>query len=225
MARKSIIQPRSSRTAAPTVLSYDYQSQGGQPPNGKCYQSSSALAQVAFSYNDAVFNDNTTFLNGIAVGDQITANGVTWTITAAQPKGSNIVYTVEPAVAAPPLGTTSFSFGQTDPNKGTAVTVTIPAGETESNSVDLSTGGLMAILSPLEWTPANVSFLVSADNVSFRNMYDGHGNEVIHPMGANRSTIIDPSLTAGAIYVKIRSGPAQNPIVQADDRIFTLVIS
>jgi hypothetical protein len=105
------------------------------------------------------------------------------------------------------------------------VTITIPAGQAVSGTLDLTNGSMMSISAPADWTPANVSFLLSADNVTFDNLYDGAGVEIIKPMGPGRAIIIDPSLTVGAIYMKIRSGPASNPVLQAADRTFTVVIA
>jgi hypothetical protein len=109
-------QPPSTELPPPsniiTVLSYDYENAGGQPPAGACYQSSSALALVSISNRDNNATDQTAFLGAMNVNDMIGCNGVTWTITAIQIKGSNVLYTVTPAVAAPPEGVTDFTFTQ-----------------------------------------------------------------------------------------------------------------
>ena len=104
-----------------------------------------------------------------------------------------------------------------------STTATIRGGESVSNSVDLTTGNLLMILSPPEWTSANISFLVSNDNVTFCDLYDGDG-EVIKSMGPERAYLMDPSMTSAALYFKIRSGPLSNPIVQEEDRVFTLSV-
>jgi len=110
------------------------------------------------------------------------------------------------------------------PEARTQATVTIPAGQAVSNSVDLTTGTLSVVISPPGWTPANLSFLISTDNVTFANLFDADGREVIKPIGPGRAVIIDPSLTTGAMYVKFRSGPSANPVTQTADRVFSLII-
>ena len=80
------------------------------------------------------------------------------------------------------------------------------------------------LLTPLDWTPANISFQVSEDNTTFRDLFDSDGHEIIKAMGPNRAINVDPSFTSGALYVKLMSGPRQNPVVQAADRVFTIVI-
>jgi hypothetical protein len=79
-------------------------------------------------------------------------------------------------------------------------------------------------MSPDAWNSANVSFLISEDNISFKNLFDGNGVEILRPMGAGRAFIIDQSLTAAALYLQIRSGPAVNPVVQDADRVFVCVL-
>jgi uncharacterized phiE125 gp8 family phage protein len=96
----------------PTTFNYNYAAQGNQPPSGQCNQSQSSPEQISFSYTDADSNDNTAFLSGLGEGDQISANGVTWTVENATFRGSNVLFTVAPAVIAPPQGVlTAFSFG------------------------------------------------------------------------------------------------------------------
>jgi hypothetical protein len=105
----------------------------------------------------------------------------------------------------------------------TILSATILAGQSLSSSLNLTTGSLALLMSPDAWTPANISFQISEDNVTFRDLYDGNGVEVLRPMGAARGSIIDQSLSAAALYLKIRSGPSENPVVQDADRTFVCV--
>ena len=43
----------------------------------------------------------------------------------------------------------------------TSVQVTIPAGQYLSDAADLSTGSMVMLMTPLNWTPANISFQIS----------------------------------------------------------------
>ena len=107
----------------------------------------------------------------------------------------------------------------------TSVTVTIPAGQSLSDAANLTTGSLAMILSPPDWTPANISFLISSDNVNFRDLYDSMGAEIIRALKPNAAINVDPSLTTAALYLKLLSGPRQNPVPQEADRVFTLVLT
>ena len=106
----------------------------------------------------------------------------------------------------------------------TILSTTILAGQAVSASVNLTTGSLALLMSPAAWNSANISFLISEDNVTFRDLFDGNGVEILRPMGAGRAFIIDQSLTAAALYLQIRSGPAANPVVQDADRTFVCVL-
>src|SRR5215475_8895648 len=104
--------------------------------------------------------------------------------------------------------------------KATA-TVTIAAGTAVSTSADLSSGAILTtLISPDDWTPANLSFLISADNITFSDLFDALGQEVLKSMGPGRAILVDPSLTQSAFYIKLRSGPRANPVMQAADRVF-----
>ena len=112
------------------------------------------------------------------------------------------------------------------PEKGSSQvkTVTIPAGQAVSNAADLTGGSLAMIIAPNDWTPANVSFQVSSDNNYFADLFDDGGGQVLRAMGANRAVLIPPALTQAALYLKLRSGPRENPVLQDADRTFTLVL-
>jgi hypothetical protein len=205
---------------AQTTFNYDYQAQGGQPPNGKCYQSSGALALVSVSNTDNDGNDNTAFLTGVTVNDQISCNGVVWTVTEILIKGSNVQFTVDPPSAAPPYGVTAISFGQ---SKTAETSVVIAAGESLSTSVDLTDQAAVMVITPPDWSPANVTFQVSMDNVTFYDFYDNQGNEILRAIRPGAAMLIDPAMTEYVNYLKIRSGPKTNPVPQQDDRIVQFI--
>jgi hypothetical protein len=106
----------------------------------------------------------------------------------------------------------------------TSVTVTILAGQAVSSAGDVSAGNVTMLLAPVDWTPANISFQLSEDNVTFRDLFDTDGKEVLKAMGPGRAMNVDTSYTAGSLWVKIRSGPRDNPVPQAADRAIILVI-
>jgi hypothetical protein len=107
-----------------------------------------------------------------------------------------------------------------------SITITIPAGETISSSADLTIVQLLAVLGPPDWSPANVSFLVSADDLAanYRDLWGADGTEIVRSMGPNRCIVVDETLTAGAFFIKLRSGPRNNPVIQAADRVFKLIV-
>ena len=102
--------------------------------------------------------------------------------------------------------------------------ITIPAGASLSSVLDLMAVRLTQLMAPDAWTPANVSFQLSADGLVFGDLYAEDGVQVVRAMGASRGVAIDPALTAAALYLKVRSGPSERPVPQAADRIFTCVM-
>jgi hypothetical protein len=103
-------------------------------------------------------------------------------------------------------------------------TVTINAGESMSNSVDLSGLAVAMVLAPPEWSPANLSFQVSPDNNVFYDLFDVAGNEIIKPIRVGSAIVIDQSVTRAVNYLRVRSGVRDNPVVQQADRVITLVV-
>jgi hypothetical protein len=106
----------------------------------------------------------------------------------------------------------------------TTTTVTIAAGTAVSTAADLSAGNVTMLLMPSDWTPANLGFLISEDNVTYRDLHDANGMEIQKATGPNRAINVDTSFTSGALWVKVRSGSLNNPILQAADRVIVLVI-
>ena len=105
------------------------------------------------------------------------------------------------------------------------ITATILAGESLSNAVDLGTLQLVAIIPPAAWTPAMLTFQLSADNITF------------HKVAAPRSTdlftmpcVPDYWIPFASqdfphgVFLRIHSGHPFVPVAQAADRVFTLVM-
>lgn len=111
------------------------------------------------------------------------------------------------------------------PKQNTTVIVTILAGDSVSSAADLSTGAVSMIYVPQDWTAANIGFLVSYDNADFRNLVDQHGVEILKPTVAGAAVLVDPSQTAAALWLKIRSGPSADPVIQETDSVFRLVVT
>ena len=203
-------------------MRYDYQSNSNQPPNGKCYQSSTAPQLLSISYTDADGNDNTALLQAVAINDLISCNSVLWTVTAMTPKGSNIQFTVDPAIAATPYGVTDIGIG-TEALPANVLEVIILAGESLSDAVDLSGLAVVMVIAPSDWSPANISFRVSPNNSIWADLFDASGTQIIKPIPSGTAMLVDLEMTRNVNFLKIRSGTRENPIAQSDDRSVLLV--
>lgn len=112
-----------------TQLNYDYESYGGSPPFGCCYQTQGQPQFMAFSYHDSDTNNQATFLQSVAVGDTISIHGTTWTVSAISYQPSAVVFTVTPASFVFPYGVTSVMF-----DSGPTKTATEPAAPAKKGS-------------------------------------------------------------------------------------------
>jgi hypothetical protein len=109
----------------------------------------------------------------------------------------------------------------------TVVTATIASGQSLSGAADCSAGRILRLATPDAWTTADISFQV-ADVVGgpYRNAYTLEGQQIAIPCRAGRCIIIETvegTQFTGA-FVKIRSGLAETPVVQAAERIFSVAI-
>jgi len=75
---------------------------------------------------------------------------------------------------------------------------------------------------PAVWTAADLTFQVSHDGATWKNLYDDEGNEVTVSAAAARMVRLYPEEWAAFKYLKIRSGTSGSPVAQAADR--TLII-
>lgn len=101
--------------------------------------------------------------------------------------------------------------------------VTIDAGSALSAAVDLDGVALVGIQMPASWTAANLTFQVSADGVTYADLYNQSGSEVVVTAAANRYIALDPTLFQGIRRLKIRSGTSGTPVNQAASRTLLLV--
>src|SRR5262245_18535250 len=106
----------------------------------------------------------------------------------------------------------------------TCAAATIAAGESLSAPVDLTSSRVALMISPAEWTDAEITVQVSADGETYCDLFDAHGYELRRTVVPNAATIFVPAFTQGAVFMKIRSGSRVEPIAQEAERVFTLVL-
>jgi hypothetical protein len=105
----------------------------------------------------------------------------------------------------------------------------ILAGESLSDAVDLTSGSAAIIVVPANWLPANITFQLSLDNTTFADFFDSNAREVMKMIEAGTVVNLDPSGDASAtirnVWLKIRSGARDHPVVQPEDVEFQLAIA
>jgi hypothetical protein len=106
------------------------------------------------------------------------------------------------------------------------IPVTILAGQSLSSVIDCSNKQLVRIYTPPQWTPANLSMLISEDSVesNFRDMIFSSGAGPYFSCAPNTVIVVRENLEVlKNCFLRFRSGSAQVPIPQAADRTFNLV--
>ena len=108
------------------------------------------------------------------------------------------------------------------------LTVTITAGQSLSTSADLTSSNLEMVLDPPTLDAdgrgaLNISFQISGDNVQFFDVINDDGSVVLRPVFGGCAIDVPGDVTTGALYVKIRSGSRNLPVLQTANRVFTLV--
>jgi len=103
---------------------------------------------------------------------------------------------------------------------------TIAAGQSLSTVIDVSAvgAGIKRILMPPAWTSAWLSFQVSPDGVTFKDLYWPNGTPVVVTVVPN-TTIITNAALWQAVFFKFRSGSAATPVPQAQARNFQCVLA
>jgi hypothetical protein len=102
-------------------------------------------------------------------------------------------------------------------------TANIAAGQALSNVVDCSSGQPIAVYLPDDWTPARLTFQISPDGTNFGDLFDASATEVAFNILPGTALILAPQWTP-IMYLKVRSGSRENPVVQDADRGIIITI-
>lgn len=109
----------------------------------------------------------------------------------------------------------------------TTATVTIPAGGSVSNSLDCTMMTPLRMRMPAKiWAGESVvTFLLSTDNVTFRDLMHPDGQQVSAVVIPDTVVLIeaDIGVKAGS-YLKIRAGRRGDPVVLESDCSFEFVM-
>lgn len=103
------------------------------------------------------------------------------------------------------------------------VSAVIANGASLSGAVDLGRNTLVGIVMPAAWTAANLTFQVSADGVTYSDLYDNTGTEKSVTAAAGRFIFTVPADWVGIRFVKVRSGTAAAAINQGAARTLQLI--
>jgi len=100
----------------------------------------------------------------------------------------------------------------------------ILAGQSLSAAFDCTTGTLLAIAIPANWTPANISFQVSADGVDYHDVVNARGKARLFTAIAGTAVTLGQEVSWKGMHLKIRSGSIDAPVIQIQDVEFTIAL-
>jgi hypothetical protein len=129
-------------------------------------------------------------------------------------------------LGSPKFDTPPISSGDDEMPVVTTSTITIPAGERESDVLDTRNGRIVHFTVPGVWYPkANLSFQSSRDGIEFRDVFVDGGDEYLIAANPNTTVMVPTTQPLGYAYIKFRSGrSAAEFLTQEDDCTFSVTI-
>lgn len=104
-----------------------------------------------------------------------------------------------------------------------AIAITIASGQSLSAVADLRGLELIDVGLSSSWTTANLTVQVSDDSLTFSDVYDPYGNELVWIAAASRAIFADPAAPSlGNRYIRLRSGTSGTPVNQGAARTLVL---
>lgn len=103
------------------------------------------------------------------------------------------------------------------------VTASIAESASLSGAVFLGAGTLVEIHMPSGWDAAQLTFQISDDGVTYRNLKDPGGNEITYEAAASVAIKVDGADAPASPYLKIRSGTSAVAVNQTAARSLKLV--
>ncbi len=102
----------------------------------------------------------------------------------------------------------------------------IQPGESLSDALDCTSGDIVRLTMPGNWTPANITFQISTDGAMFNDLVGFDGNAVMIPVVAGSAVVVAPlsDYLKAVAFLKIRSGSRNHPVLQAELREFAVAV-
>ena len=101
---------------------------------------------------------------------------------------------------------------------------TIAEGESLSDGIDCSSGEIVRITVPQEFTPANLTLQASSDGNFYNDLYGANGDEVTIVARPNSTIIISEKWARAIAWLKLRSGTRDHPVDQKVTTRFAIAV-
>ncbi|MBO0715968.1 MAG: hypothetical protein J2P55_01355 [Rhizobiales bacterium] len=102
----------------------------------------------------------------------------------------------------------------------------IKAGESLSDGLDCTSGSIVRLTMPPQWTPANLTFQISSDGTFFNDLVTMDGEDIVLTVVPGSAVVVAPlsDYLKAVAYLKVRSGTREHPIPQEGDRAFAVAV-
>lgn len=100
----------------------------------------------------------------------------------------------------------------------------IAAGESLSDGADCSSGSIVRITVPQEFTSANLTFQVSSDGNLYNDLFNARGDEITVVAEPNTGIVVSEMWTRSVAFIKFRSGSRDHPVEQKVDCRFAVAV-
>lgn len=102
----------------------------------------------------------------------------------------------------------------------------IAAGESLSAALDCTSGDLVRITMPADWTySGGITFQISSDGQFFNDLYNRDGSEIKVAVVPGAALVVPVDIMRAVAFVKFRSGTVNNPVPQPVQRQFAVAVS
>jgi hypothetical protein len=102
----------------------------------------------------------------------------------------------------------------------------IEQGESLSDGLDCTSGAIVRLTMPSDWTPANLTFQISSDGNGYNDLFAPNGEEVTIVVVAGSAVVLAHLAVylRAVAFLKVRSGTHDHPVEQAERRQFAVAI-
>jgi hypothetical protein len=101
---------------------------------------------------------------------------------------------------------------------------TIAAGDSLSDGIDCSSGEIVRITVPQEYTAANLTFQVSSDGNFYNDLFSSSGEEITVSAKPSTGIIMGERWVRSIGFIKFRSGTRDYPVRQKVDCKFAVAV-
>lgn len=101
---------------------------------------------------------------------------------------------------------------------------TIQKGDSLSEGIDCSSGEIVRITVPQEFTDANLTFQVSSNGEFYNDLFDDEGNEITIAAQPDSGIVISARWVRSIAWLRLRSGTRDHAVPQRETCRFAIAV-